>query len=151
MLTYDEMIGRTVNFYKELGVKIPSDKIKDAVASLTMPQYASIFKQKYKDTINEHRSLATLGDAVCGALLLMGKYRQGVTMKKMTIYKEKITNKNLNFAGKELLKDSLFHENNDLSNKNKKSYATAFEAIIGFLSLVDLNKAKLVFEKYIEI
>ncbi len=39
--------------------------------------------------------------------------------------------------GKLLLKEHLFAKNNDLKDTNTKSYATAFEAVIGFLSLLD--------------
>ena len=46
-----------------------------------------------------------------------------------------------------LLKNVLFARNNDLSsnneNENKKAYATAIEAVIGFISIID---KKCVFE-----
>lgn len=50
-------------------------------------------------------------------------------------------NKELNIVGEQVLKDVLFARNNDLisnnDNENKKAYATAFEAIIGFIVLLD--------------
>lgn len=149
--SYEEMKIMTKDFYNHLGLEMISDKfINDAIASLTMPQYADIFGKNYKDIkIKDHRALATLGDAVCGSLLLARKYNYDSTPKDLTFEKEKLTNENLNEKGKQLLKENLFSANNDLDEKNTKSYATAFEAVIGFLSLVDLKFAKEVFEKYV--
>ena len=150
--SYEEMKDNARKFYALLGCEeIDENLLKDAIASLTMPQYAHIFNSRNKDSnINDHRALATLGDAICGSLLLTKKYRYDSTPKKLTFVKKMLTNDNLNEKGKQLLHDHLFCANNDLKKINKKAYATAFEAVIGFLSLIDINLAKTVFDKYIE-
>lgn len=43
MLTYDEMIEKTREFYDELQIDIPDKYVYLAVRSLTMPQYAKEF------------------------------------------------------------------------------------------------------------
>lgn len=67
MLTYDEMVEKTREFYDELQIDI-SDKYVDlAVRSLTMPQYAKEFNDKFHKEIGDHRALATVGDVICAA------------------------------------------------------------------------------------
>ncbi len=39
--------------------------------------------------------------------------------------------------------------NNDLKEENKKSYATAFEAVIGFIGILDTNKVYEILDKYL--
>ena len=149
--SYEEMTIKTKDFYALLGCKVISDNLmRDAITSLTMPQYAYIYNSKNNAEINDHRALATLGDAVCGSLLLTNKYHYNSTPEELTFVKESLTNDNLKTKGKQLLKDNLFYSNNDLDEKNRKSYATAFEAVIGFLSLIDINLAKKVFYDYIQ-
>ena len=144
------MVEKTKDFYKSIEVKIPEDKIELAVASLTMPQYAETFKNETGKSIIDHRGIATVGDAICGALLMMKEYQFGATMKKMTDEKKSLANASLYSPGKQLLEGVLFSANNDLDPINKKSYATAFEAVIGFLSFIDLNTAKKIFDQYIK-
>ena len=147
---YEEMLEKTKKFYDSINVKIPDEKIEDALASLTMPMYAKEFNDKNANKkINDHRALATLGDAICGSLLLTKKYQYYSTPKELTFVKKLLKNENLNEKGKQLLKDNLFYSNNDLKEGNKKSYATAFEAVIGFLSLIDIKTAKKVFDDYL--
>lgn len=71
---------------------------------------------------------------------MKGKYKISSTEEELTDEKKALANKNLNIIGEKLLKDKLFATNSDLTNsnpnKNKKSYATAFEAVIGFISLI---------------
>ena len=56
MLTYDEMVEKTREFYDELQIDI-SDKYVDlAVRSLTMPQYAKEFNDKF------HKEIKFLND-----------------------------------------------------------------------------------------
>lgn len=150
MLSYTEMVEKTKDFYESIEVKIPEDRIELAVASLTMPQYAETFKNETGNNIIDHRGIATVGDAICGALLMMKEYFFGATMKKMTDEKVAVRNDRLNDLGRKLLEGHLFFANNDLDSINKKSYATAFEAVIGFLSFIDLNKAKSVFDQFIK-
>ena len=152
-LTWDEMVKKTKEFYQELGVEIRDNDISLAVQSLTMPCYAKEYNDKNIDKnlgILDHRSLGTVGDAVNEGLLMIRKFKSDSTMESLTNDKVELTNENLNRKGKELLEKYLFNINNDLDPKNKKSFATAFEAIIGFLSLIRIDKAKEVFDKYIE-
>lgn len=150
--SFEEMEEKTRKFYNHLGcAEISEELLRDAIASLTMPQYAKIFNDKNKNMkINDHRALATLGDAICGSLLLTKKYNYDSKPKELTFVKKLLTNENLNVKGKELLNDNLFHLNNDLKENNKKSYATAFEAVIGFLSIVNIDLTKSVFENFID-
>lgn len=39
--------------------------------------------------------------------------------------------------------------NNDLKEKNKKSYATAFETMIGFIGKINKNKVDEILNKYL--
>ena len=39
--------------------------------------------------------------------------------------------------------------NNDLKEGNKKSYATAFEAVIGFICIINKNKVDEILNKYL--
>lgn len=144
MLTYDEMIEKTREFYDELQIDIPDKYVYLAVRSLTMPQYAKEFYDKLHKEIGDHRALATVGDAVCGAFLMLNRYEDHKTSEELTAEKEDVTNKNLNNVGEAVLKNRLFEKNNDLisknDNSNNKAYATAFEAVIGFVALLDKYK-----------
>ena len=143
---YDEMIKITREFYNSLNIEISNDHIDEAVISLTMPKYFEEFNKKksnIKNNIllkNHHGALSTVGDAVCEAYWMKEKYKISSTQEELTDEKKALTNKHLNIIGEKLLKDKLFATNSDLTNsnpnKNKKSYATAFEAVIGFISLI---------------
>lgn len=116
-----------------------------AVRSLTMPQYAKEYQDKYNQYIGEHRALATVGDAVCGAFLMLNRYTDEKTKKELTAEKKVVTNEHLNLVGEKILKDWLFASNNDLESNNeahpnKTAYATAFEAVIGFIALLDKDQ-----------
>ena len=141
MLTYDEMVENTREFYDELQIDIPDKYIGLAVKSLTMPQYAKEFNDKFHKEIGDHRALATVGDAVCEAYVMLKFYEDSLTADDLNKKKEVLQNKELNNVGEKLLKDVLFARNNDLNsnneNENKKAYATAIEAVIGFISIID--------------
>lgn len=141
MLTYDEMIEKTREFYCELQIDIPDKYVGLAVRSLTMPQYAKEFNDKFHKGIGDHRALATVGDAICAAYTMLKFYEDSLTADDLNKKKEVLQNKELNIVGEQVLKDVLFARNNDLisnnDNENKKAYATAFEAIIGFIVLLD--------------
>ena len=145
MLTYDEMVEKTREFYDELQIDI-SDKYVDlAVRSLTMPQYAKEFNDKFHKEIGDHRALATVGDAVCEAFVMLKEYNDALTADDLDKKKESLQNEKLNLVGERMLKGVLFTSNNDLESNNddhpnKKAYATAFEAIIGFIALLDKNQ-----------
>lgn len=138
--TFEEMTNLTLDFYNTIGIKIPKKYIKRAVESLTMPEFAYSYNTVYAK-INDHRALATVGDAVCEAYLMIKKYEDKSTMASLTYDKYILQNNQLNIIGKKLLKDKLFAYNNDLRNDNTKDYATAFEAVVGFISLLNINKA----------
>lgn len=93
MLTYDEMVEKTREFYDELQIDI-SDKYVDlAVRSLTMPQYAKEFNDKFHKEIGDHRALATVGDVICAAYIMLKFYEDSLTAddlnKKRMSYKIK--------------------------------------------------------------
>ena len=149
LLTYEEMRERAFEFYDDLQINIPKIYVDLAVRSLTMPQYAKEYQDKYGDTIGDHTALATVGDAVCGAFLMLDRYTGEKASKTLTEEKEIVKNDRLNVIGKKMLCDEdgifLFAANNDLESNNddhpnKKAYATAFEAVIGFISLLDKDQ-----------
>lgn len=160
--TYEEMSEKASRFYEGLQIKIPEQYVDLAVRSLPMPQYAKEYKDKYGETIGDHTALATVGDAVCGAFLMLDRYTDEKTSKTLTEEKEIVKNDRLNVIGKKMLCDEdgifLFASNNDLESNNedhpnKKAYATAFEAIIGFIALLDkdqnTNNADRILKEYL--
>lgn len=150
MFTYDEMKKKTIEFYKSLGVSVPKKYLKRAVSSLTMPQFAKQYNDVNLEKINDHRALATVGDEFVGAFYMQNKYKYNSSMGELTKAKKALKNINLNSIGQKLCGEHLFATNNDLNEKNNKSYATSFEAIIGFISLFDLTSAKRVFDEYMK-
>ena len=144
LLTYEEMRERAFEFYDDLQINIPKIYVDLAVRSLTMPQYAKEYQDKYNQYIGDHRALATVGDAVCGAFLMLDRYTDEKTKKELTAEKKVVTNEHLNLVGEKILKVRLFAKNNDLESKsekkNKKAYATAFEAVIGYIAVLDKNQ-----------
>ena len=84
--------------------------------------------------------MATVGDAVCEAFVMLKEYNDALTADDLDKKKESLQNEKLNFVG-----DVLFASNNDLESNNeahpnKKAYATAFEAVIGFIALLDKDQ-----------
>ena len=80
---------------------------------------------------------------------MLDRYTDEKTSKTLTEEKEIVKNDRLNVIGKKMLCDEdgifLFASNNDLESNNKahpnkKAYATAFEAVIGFISLLDKDQ-----------
>lgn len=144
LLTYEEMSERAFEFYDYLQINIPKKYVALAVRSLTMPQYAKEYQDKYNQYIGDHRALATVGDAVCEAFVMLKEYNDALTSDDLDKKKECLQNEGLNLAGEKMLNGVLFASNNDLETKsgekNKKAYATAFEAVIGFIALLDKNQ-----------
>ena len=145
MYTLKEMNEKSLNFYKGLNVEISQENIPLAVRSLAMPQYAKEYQDKYNQCIGDHRALATVGDAVCEAFVMLNEYNDDLTSDDLDKKKEGLQNEKLNFVGEQMLKGVLFASNNDLKSNNedhpnKKAYATAFEAVIGFIALLDKNQ-----------
>ena len=142
LLTYEEMRERAFEFYDDLQINIPKIYVDLAVRSLTMPQYAKEYQDKYNQCIGDHRALATVGDAVCEAFVMLNEYNDDLTSDDLDKKKESLQNEKLNCVGERMLKGVLFTSNNDLESNNedypnKKAYATAFEAVIGFIALMD--------------
>lgn len=79
MLTYDEMIEKTREVYDELQIDIPDKYVDLAVRSLTMPQYAKEFNDKFHKEIGDHRALATVGDAIYAAYTMLKFYEDSLT------------------------------------------------------------------------
>lgn len=73
LLTYEEMSERAFEFYDYLQINIPKKYVALAVRSLTMPQYAKEYNDSDNHPIGDHRALATVGDAVCGAFLMLDR------------------------------------------------------------------------------
>ena len=150
MYDFNEMKQITIDFYKSVAIdNVPEDYLHLAVMSLTMPEYSKQYMDYFKEEIGNNSALATVGDAVCEAFLMLDSYPlndKKITADKMTNKKDILRNDNLNKKGKELLKDRLFSCNNDLKDGNIKSYATAFEAVIGLIALLDMytNKNRIV-------
>lgn len=149
MLTLEEMIKLTIEFYNLLEIEISKEDEMMAVQSLTMPDYAKEYNDKHNEKIKDHRALSTVGDAICGAYIMLKEYNMGITSEELTDKKKIVTNEHLNIIGKNLLLNKLFAINNDLKEENKKSYATAFEAVIGFIGILDRNKVYEILDKYL--
>lgn len=143
--TYEEMNEKASRFYEGLQIKIPEQYVDLAVRSLTMPQYAKEYNDSNNHPIGDHRALATVGDAVCGAFVMLEEYTEAMTSNDLNDSKARLQNEKLNLVGERMLKGVLFASNNDLESNNedhpnKKAYATAFEAVIGFIALLDKNQ-----------
>ncbi len=149
MLTLKEMIKLTIEFYNLLEIEISKKDEMMAVQSLTMPDYAKEYNDKHNEKIKDHRALSTVGDAICGAYIMLKEYNMNITSEELTDKKKMVTNEHLNIIGKNLLLNKLFAINNDLKEENKKSYATAFEAVIGFIGILDRNKVYEILDKYL--
>lgn len=149
MLTIEEMIKLTIEFYNSLGIKISKEDEMMAVQSLTMPDYAKEYNDKHNEKIKNHRALSTVGDAVCGEYIMLKEYNIDITSEELTDKKKIVTNEHLNIIGENLLSNKLFAINNDLKEGNKKSYATAFEAVIGFIGIINKNKVDGILNKYL--
>lgn len=104
MLTYDEMIEKTREFYDELQIDIPDKYVDLAVRSLTMPQYSKEFNDKFHKEIGDHRALATVGDALCEAYTMLKFYEDSLTADDLNKKKEVLQNKELNIVGEQVLK-----------------------------------------------
>lgn len=117
-------------------------KIKDQhyyLQAITCPSYAKEYNDVHQQKIRDHQSLATVGDTILKAYLAVQLFLEDEQITKSELTEEKSSlenNENLNEIGKNLgLKEILLYRNNDLDDENKKSYATAIEAIIGAIYL----------------
>lgn len=149
MLTLEEMIKSTKDFYNLLGIEISKEYEMMAVQSLTMPEYAEEYNKSHSERIKDHRALSTVGDAICGAYVMLKEFNTNSTQEELTDKKKIVANEHLNIIGKNLLSNKLFAMNNDLKEGNKKSYATAFEAVIGFIGILNRNKVYEILDKYL--
>lgn len=103
--TYEEMLEKTRKFYKRtFNYNIPKKHEQQAVTSLSMSQYAKEFKDKYKESdLKDNTALATVGDAVLSAYLMLKEYKYKSTKGELTNKKDILTNYNLKGCGKCLL------------------------------------------------
>ena len=148
-LTINEMIVKAKDFYNNvINIELKNEHTIIAVQSLVMPSYKEEFNKINDIHINDHRGLATLGDAVFSTYILQSTFTSKSTTKELTEeIKNKIcSNAVMNIFGKKF-ENYLFWSNNDLNESNKKSYATVFEAIIGFIFYIGEHKACLNFLK----
>lgn len=146
---YEELKSKAISFYRSLEIKIPDNLLEQAVQSLTMPQFAKEYNDINEIKLNDHRALSTVGDAVCGSYVMIKEYEIHSTSDELTKKKNIVTNNHLNDIGKNMLQGKLFSTNDDVKITNKKSYATAFEAIIGFISLISVEEAFAILKKYL--
>lgn len=152
----ETMKEKTKKFYQDLGCDLDEKDEKDlnlAVQSLTMPCYANEFNQSHEVQLYNNFSLATVGDAYWGAFIVARKFTPDSTKGELSNeIKQKIgSNQEMNRLAEKLLKDHLFAENNDLTINdsdapNTKGYATALEAVVGFLFLVYPEKVSSILE-----
>jgi len=84
ILSYDEMQERTKQYYAGLGIELNDDNLSLGVQSLTMPSYANEYNQTHLEKINDHRSLATLGDACWGVFILVTAFSPTVTKGQLS-------------------------------------------------------------------
>ena len=78
MLTLKEMIKLTIEFYNLLEIEISKKDEMMAVQSLTMPDYAKEYNDKHNEKIKDHRALSTVGDAICGAYIMLKEYNMNI-------------------------------------------------------------------------
>lgn len=150
IIEYDKMLELTKAFYSKIDLNISDEDITLAVQSLTMPQYAKEYNDIHSNKIEDHRGLATVGDSICGAYVMLKEFKNDISPMELTQKKDVVTNSHLNALGETLLKGYLFYSNNDINPKNTKDYATSFEAIIGFISLIDREAAFNLLEKILK-
>ena len=114
-----------------------------------MPCFVNEYNQANTSFLRDYTALSTVGNAVCGAHCMLKKYNIESTQKSLT--EEKILkNDHLNLIGKTLLEGHLFASNNDIAEGNTRDYATGFEAAIGFVSLINLEKAFYILDMYLK-
>ena len=142
IIPIEKMRETTRSFYSNIGCELTDDNIDLAVQSLTMPCYANEYAQKYGEKILNHSSLATVGDAYWEVYILAIAFEPNSKKGNLTNgIKQTIgTNEQMNPLAEKWLNRFLFAANNDLKDNNSdgqntKGYATALEAVIGFLFL----------------
>ena len=143
IFSFDEMKEKTRTFYHDLGCDLTEEEtLTLAIQSLTMPCYANEYNQKYGEKIPNHSALATVGDAYWGVYILAIAFEPNSKKGDLTKdIKQTIgTNEQMNPLAEKWLSSFLFATNNDLNDnnsneQNNKGYATALEAVIGFLFL----------------
>ena len=142
MYTYKEMEERTRAFYSTLGITLSRRDLPLAIQSLSMPRYTRRYNEATPSApLHDNDSLATLGDSVFYVYVLTLCFSSRITERFLTDKKIKYcSNDTMKVYGEDWLADWLFATHKDLyeegSNQtNKKGYATAFEAVVGFLYL----------------
>lgn len=142
ILTYSQMEERARSFYATLGVTLTKRDLPLAIQSLAMPEYTKIYNDANRTCpIHDNDSLATVGDAVFYVYVLELCFTPRSSEGFLTDKKAKYcANETMNVYGEEWLRDWLFATHTDLYEEgrelpNRKGYATAFEAVVGFLYL----------------
>ena len=143
--SYEDMKKNTIRFYNDVfHIDTEGNNYELAIQSLVMPEYMKEFnesKMKPETRIYNNGSLATLGDTVISTFLMDRYFRKEITSEQLSEYKKMATNKELNRLGEKYLESILFCRNYDLYYEesegdliqNRKGYASAFEAVIGFI------------------
>jgi 23S rRNA maturation mini-RNase III len=143
--SYEDMKKNTIRFYNDVfQINTEGNNHELAIQSLVMPEYMKEFnesKMKPETRIYNNGSLATLGDTVISTFLMNRYFKKEITPEHLSEYKRMATNKELNQLGQKVLISILFYRNNDLYyeesegdlTQNRKGYASAFEAVVGFL------------------
>lgn len=142
MYTYEEMEARARSFYGTLGLRLTSRDLPLAIQSLAMPAYTKEYNERNPSRpIHDNDSLATLGDSVFYVYVLRLCFSPRVSEGFLTDKKAKYcSNDTMKIYGEDWLRDALFARHRDLYEEgstlpNRKGFATAFEAVVGFLYL----------------
>lgn len=136
METYSELIKKAKSFYRGYGVAVRKHAEREAVASLTMPDFAYIQSERGDKDIENNSALATVGDAVLGAYTMLRAFPLDRSMTDDELSDLKVavlSNDFLNTMG-EKIAPYLNRYNNDFKSV-EKGMATAFEAVVGFVAL----------------
>lgn len=150
---FEELLKRTIAFYDSLEFDISEKDLNRAITSLMMPEYANEWNKRNRIDglkIGDHRALATVGDAVCAAYIMLKEFNDETTPCELSDKNKLGQNSNLRIVGRQLLEGRLFALNNDIRDNNVKDYATAFEAVIGFIALTNLDKAFRILDEYLK-
>ena len=169
LVPFEEMKKQARAFYGSLGCSVWEKDIVLAVQSLTLPNYArkfnnnKEFSQNGKRVIYCNSSLATVGDAFIDTYILRRVFSAEKSAKELSdiLHGSNVngkpglsTNGTMNAFGEELLGGHLYSVNDipvgdeKCNEKKAKAYATSFEAVLGFLCLIDYDAALRQLERF---
>lgn len=136
---YQEYIENKEDVILELRNMLNIDLIKTDLflQAITCSAFAKEYNDAKKDMIQDHKGLATFGDAVLNTIICEKGFNRNPKISKALLTHEKeiyVNNETLNEIGYDMRIDRvLFHRNHDMMGK--KTLATTLEAIIGALYL----------------